>query len=47
MQTSLWTFTIRLALNLDPALNERTAANYLIAAFISFFLGKKPSPTCS
>lgn len=40
LQTSLWTFTIRLALNLDPALNERTAANYLIAAFISFFLGK-------
>ena len=40
LQTSLWTFTIRLALNLDPALNERTAANYLIAAFISFFIGK-------
>lgn len=40
MQTAVWSFTIRLALNLDDSLNERTAANYLIATFIAFFLGK-------
>lgn len=40
MQTALWSFTIRLALNLDSSLNEKTAANYLIATFIAFFIGK-------
>lgn len=40
MQTALWSFTIRLALNLDHSLNEKTAANYLIATFIAFFIGK-------
>lgn len=40
MQTAVWSFTIRLALNLDPSLNERAASNYMIGAFIAFFLGK-------
>jgi len=30
MQTAVWSFTIRLALQLDPALNERVASNYMI-----------------
>ncbi|MBM7825003.1 FHS family L-fucose permease-like MFS transporter [Arcanobacterium pluranimalium] len=40
MQTAVWSFTIRLALNLDDSLNERAASNYMVAAFIAFFLGK-------
>ena len=40
MQTAVWSFTIRLALQLDPALNERVASNYMIRAFIGFFVGK-------
>jgi len=40
MQTAVWSFTIRLALNLDHTLNERTAANFVIAAFVAFFVGK-------
>ncbi|MGV9197070.1 L-fucose:H+ symporter permease [Arcanobacterium canis] len=40
MQTAVWSFTIRLALNLDSSLNERTASNFMIWAFVAFFLGK-------
>lgn len=40
MQTAVWSFTIRLALNLDSSLNERAASNYMIGAFVAFFLGK-------
>lgn len=40
MQTAVWSFTIRLALNLDPNLNERAASNYMIWAFVAFFTGK-------
>lgn len=40
MQTAVWSFTIRLALNLDKDLNERSASNFMIFAFIAFFLGK-------
>lgn len=40
MQTAVWSFTIRMALELDPAINERVASNYMIWAFIGFFLGK-------
>lgn len=40
MQTALWSFTIRLAMDLDPSINERSAASYLIAGFIAFFAGK-------
>lgn len=40
MQTAVWSFTIRLALNLDHSLNERSASNFMIFAFVAFFLGK-------
>lgn len=40
MQTAVWSFTIRLALNLDESLNERSASNFMILAFIAFFSGK-------
>lgn len=40
VQTALWSFTIRLALQLDESINERTATNYMIFGFIAFFLGK-------
>lgn len=40
MQTAVWSFTIRLALNLDSSLNERSASDFMIMAFIAFFVGK-------
>ncbi|TCS78419.1 L-fucose:H+ symporter permease [Pectinatus cerevisiiphilus] len=40
MQTAIWSFTIRLALSMDASINERTAANYMIASFIIFFVGR-------
>lgn len=40
VQTAVWSFTIRLALQLDSSLNERAAANYVIYAFVAFFIGK-------
>ncbi|MCG3884838.1 L-fucose:H+ symporter permease [Photobacterium leiognathi] len=39
MQVAVWSFTIRLALELGD-LNERTASNYLIYSFAAFFIGK-------
>jgi FHS family L-fucose permease-like MFS transporter len=40
MQTTVWSFTIRLALDLNPAINERTASNFMVFSFIAFFVGK-------
>lgn len=40
MQTTVWSFTIRLALTMDHSLNERAAANFMIWSFAAFFLGK-------
>lgn len=40
VQTALWSFTIRLALHMDSSINERSASNYMIFAFIAFFIGK-------
>jgi FHS family L-fucose permease-like MFS transporter len=40
MQVAVWSFTIRLALHLDPSINERAAANYMVVSFIFFFIGK-------
>ncbi|MBM7051488.1 L-fucose:H+ symporter permease [Rothia sp. ZJ1223] len=40
VQTALWSFTIRLALQMDSSINERSASNYMIYAFIVFFIGK-------
>jgi FHS family L-fucose permease-like MFS transporter len=40
MQTTVWSFTIRLALTLDKTINERSASTFMIYSFIAFFLGK-------
>ncbi|QLB13315.1 FHS family L-fucose permease-like MFS transporter [Bisgaardia hudsonensis] len=39
MQVAVWSFTIRLALNLSD-MNERDASNFMIYSFIGFFVGK-------
>ncbi|HDM8432721.1 TPA: L-fucose:H+ symporter permease [Yersinia enterocolitica] len=39
MQVAVWSFTIRLALNLGAS-NERDASNFMIYSFICFFIGK-------
>ena len=39
MQVAVWSFTIRLALNLSN-INERDASNFMIYSFIGFFIGK-------
>ncbi|MDI2091751.1 L-fucose:H+ symporter permease [Commensalibacter oyaizuii] len=39
MQTAVWSFTIRLALELG-AQNERDAANFMLYSFLCFFMGK-------
>ncbi len=40
MQVTVWSFTIRLALDLNPDINERTASNFMVYSFIAFFIGK-------
>ncbi|GAA0736357.1 L-fucose:H+ symporter permease [Clostridium oceanicum] len=40
MQTTVWSFTIRLALTLDKSINERSASTFMIYSFIAFFIGK-------
>ncbi|MFC7370387.1 L-fucose:H+ symporter permease [Fictibacillus iocasae] len=40
MQVAIWSFTIRLALNLDSSLDERTASNFMVYSFIAYFIGK-------
>lgn len=40
MQTAVWSFTIRLAMHLDPTINERSASTFMIYSFVAFFLGK-------
>lgn len=40
MQVAVWSFTIRLALDLDHTLNERDASNFMVASFVCFFIGK-------
>ncbi|MFT5881366.1 MAG: FHS family L-fucose permease-like MFS transporter [Moritella sp.] len=39
MQVAVWSFTIRLALELID-INEREATNYMVYSFICFFIGK-------
>lgn len=43
LQTAVWSFTIRLALENTPGMNEYDASNYMIAGFICFFVGKFPA----
>ncbi|WML41518.1 L-fucose:H+ symporter permease [Neobacillus sp. OS1-2] len=40
MQVTVWSFTIRLALDLNPDINERVASNFMVFSFIAFFVGK-------
>lgn len=40
MQTCVWSFTIRLALDLNPDINERVASNFMVYSFIALFIGK-------
>jgi len=40
LQVAVWSFTIRLALDLDGQLNERTASDYAIYSYIAFFIGR-------
>jgi FHS family L-fucose permease-like MFS transporter len=40
IQTAVWSYTIRLALDLNPHINERFASNFMIYSFIAFFIGK-------
>lgn len=40
MQVAVWSFTIRLALTINPEINERLAANFMVYSFICFFIGK-------
>ncbi|RLQ92287.1 L-fucose:H+ symporter permease [Falsibacillus albus] len=40
MQVTVWSFTIRLALDLNSDFNERAASNFMVYSFIAFFAGK-------
>lgn len=40
LQTAVWSFTIRVALELYPGMNERQATNFMIAGFTCFLVGK-------
>lgn len=40
LQTAVWSFTIRVALELYPGMNEREATNFMIAGFSCFLVGK-------
>jgi FHS family L-fucose permease-like MFS transporter len=40
LQTAVWSFTIRVALDLYPGMNERQATNFMIAGFACFLVGK-------
>lgn len=39
MQVAVWSFTIRLALEMSD-INERAASNYMVYSFVCFFIGK-------
>ena len=43
LQTTVWSFTIRLAVVSTPGLTEYEATNYMIVGFACFFLGKFPA----
>jgi L-fucose:H+ symporter permease len=40
MQTAVWSFTIRLAMELSSNINERNASTFMIYSYAAFFLGK-------
>lgn len=40
VQTGVWSFTIRLALDMFPTMNERVASNFMLYSYICFFIGR-------
>lgn len=40
MQTAVWSFTIRLAMELDSRINERSASTFMVFSYAAFFIGK-------
>lgn len=40
MQTAVWSFTIRLALNLNNSISDSDAATFMIYSYIAWFIGK-------
>jgi FHS family L-fucose permease-like MFS transporter len=40
IQTAVWSFTIRLALDINPHIDERVASNFMVYSYIAFFIGK-------
>ena len=40
MQTAVWSFTIRLAMELNHTINERSASTFMIFSYAAFFIGK-------
>lgn len=40
MQTTVWSFTIRLALDLNPNISESVASTFMIYSYIAWFVGK-------
>lgn len=40
LQTTVWSFTLRLALDVNPHINERFATNFVIFSFVAFFIGR-------
>ncbi|MFD1672337.1 L-fucose:H+ symporter permease [Agrilactobacillus yilanensis] len=40
MQTAVWSFTIRLAMELDRSINERSASTFMVYSYLAFFIGK-------
>lgn len=40
MQTAVWSFTIRLAMELNSNINERNASTFMVYSYAAFFAGK-------
>lgn len=40
VQTGVWSFTIRLALEMFPSFSDRYAANFMLYSYICFFIGR-------
>lgn len=40
VQTGVWSFTMRLALDMFPNFNERFVANFMLYSYICFFIGR-------
>ncbi|GAF38884.1 homolog of fucose/glucose/galactose permeases [Agrilactobacillus composti DSM 18527 = JCM 14202] len=40
MQTAVWSFTIRLAMELNGSINERNASTFMVYSYAAFFIGK-------